>query len=294
MLLSVNAEMRVTPQCCSARSQASGFIPPLAYLCAPFLIWAALGFGLRAATLGLATFGLICYWHTAQGFGPFSIDGIADWKSILHLQAYLATIVVTTLFAAALLNERQDELSFFDERIEKGLVAKLQGIVSSEFVRMEYGEAIGILERANDKFQYPVRWGVDLQSEHERYLTEKHVKKPVIVMNYPKDIKAFYMRANDDGKTVAAMDVLLPRIGEIIGGSQREERHDLLLERIRDMAAHGMKEESYWWYLDLRRFGGVEHAGFGMGFERMMMYLTGMKNIRDVIPFPRTPGNAEF
>jgi asparaginyl-tRNA synthetase len=133
-----------------------------------------------------------------------------------------------------------------------------------------------------------------MQSEHERYLTEEVFHKPVIVTDYPKGIKAFYMRGNDDGRTVAAMDVLAPRIGEIIGGSQREERHDVLLERIREMAAHGLKEEAYWWYLDLRRYGGVHHAGFGMGFERMLMYLTGMKNIRDVIPFPRTPGNAEF
>jgi asparaginyl-tRNA synthetase len=139
-----------------------------------------------------------------------------------------------------------------------------------------------------------VDWGVDLQSEHERYLTEELFRKPVIVTDYPREIKAFYMRGNDDEKTVAAMDVLVPRIGEIIGGSQREERYDVLLAKIRSHADRGMKEEAYWWYLDLRRFGGVEHAGFGMGFERMMMYLTGMKNIRDVIPFPRTPGSAEF
>ena len=191
----------------------------------------------------------------------------------------------------SLLNERQDELSFFDERIEKGLVAKLQGIVSSEFVRMEYGEAIAILERANDKFQYPVHWGVDLQSEHERYLTEKHVKKPVIVMNYPKDIKAFYMRVNDDGKTVAAMDVLAPGIGEIIGGSQREERLEILDAR---MAERDIDREHYGWYRDLRRYGTVPHAGFGLGFERTIAYVTGLANVRDAIPFPRTPGNARY
>jgi asparaginyl-tRNA synthetase len=191
----------------------------------------------------------------------------------------------------SLLNERQDELSFFDERIEKGLVAKLQGIVNSEFARMEYGEAIAILERANDKFQYPVHWGIDLQSEHERYLTEKHVKKPVIVMNYPKDIKAFYMRVNDDGKTVAAMDVLAPGIGEIIGGSQREERLEILDAR---MAEHNIDKEHYGWYRDLRRYGTVPHAGFGLGFERTLAYVTGLANVRDAIPFPRTPGNAKY
>jgi asparaginyl-tRNA synthetase len=191
----------------------------------------------------------------------------------------------------SLLNERQDELSFFDERIEKGLVAKLQGIVNSEFARMEYGEAIAILERANDKFQYPVHWGIDLQSEHERYLTEKHAKKPVIVMNYPKDIKAFYMRVNDDGKTVAAMDVLAPGIGEIIGGSQREERLEILDAR---MAERNIDKEHYGWYRDLRRYGTVPHAGFGLGFERTLAYVTGLSNVRDAIPFPRTPGNARY
>ena len=190
-----------------------------------------------------------------------------------------------------LLNDRQEDLAFFDERIEKGLVAKLEGIIGSEFARMDYGEAITVLERAKQRFEFPVKWGIDLQSEHERYLTEKHAKKPVIVMNYPKDIKAFYMRVNDDGKTVRAMDVLVPRVGEIIGGSQREERHDVLTQRLQDS---GLDEKPYWWYLDLRRYGSVPHAGFGLGLERMMMYLTGLKNIRDVIPFPRTPGNADF
>jgi asparaginyl-tRNA synthetase len=156
---------------------------------------------------------------------------------------------------------------------------------------MDYGEAISVLERAKEKFEFPVKWGVDLQSEHERYLTEQHAKKPVVVMNYPKDIKAFYMRVNDDDRTVRAMDVLVPRVGEIIGGSQREERYDVLLQRLRQA---GLDEKAYWWYLDLRRFGSVPHSGFGLGLERMMMYLTGLKNIRDVIPFPRTPGNAEF
>ncbi|MBS1856335.1 MAG: asparagine--tRNA ligase [Acidobacteria bacterium] len=186
------------------------------------------------------------------------------------------------------------DLEFLAKWYDPQLIPTLEAVVASQFERISYTEAIALLEKSGKQFEFPTYWGVDLQSEHERYLTEELLKKPVIVTNYPKEIKAFYMRANDDGKTVAAMDVLLPRIGEIIGGSQREERHDVLQQRIREMAHHGMKEESYWWYLDLRRFGGVEHAGFGMGFERMMMYLTGMKNIRDVIPFPRTPGNAEF
>jgi asparaginyl-tRNA synthetase len=191
-----------------------------------------------------------------------------------------------------LLNEREEDLAFFDERIEKGLVAKLEGIVGSEFVRMDYGEAIAVLERAKgEKFEFPVKWGIDLQSEHERYLTEKHAKKPVTVMNYPKDIKAFYMRVNDDGRTVAAMDVLAPGIGEIIGGSQREERLEVLDAR---MAERGIDKEHYAWYRDLRRYGTAPHAGFGLGFERTIAYSTGLSNVRDVIPFPRTPGNAKY
>jgi asparaginyl-tRNA synthetase len=190
-----------------------------------------------------------------------------------------------------LLKERQDDLAFFDERIEKGLVAKLTGIVESEFVRMDYGEAVRVLESAKEKFEFPVKWGIDLQSEHERYLTEKHAKKPVIVMNYPKDIKAFYMRVNDDGKTVAAMDVLAPGIGEIIGGSQREERLDVLDARMTERA---IDKEHYGWYRDLRRYGTVPHAGFGLGFERTLAYVTGLANVRDAIPFPRTPGHAKY
>src|SRR5438094_843324 len=190
-----------------------------------------------------------------------------------------------------LLNERTEDLEFFDQRIEKGLIAKLQGIVGSEFVRMDYGEAIQVLERSNQKFEFPVKWGVDLQSEHERYITEQHAKKPVVVMNYPKEIKAFYMRVNDDGRTVAAMDVLAPGIGEIIGGSQREERLDVLDARL---AATKLDREHYSWYRDLRRYGTVPHAGFGLGFERTVAYATGLSNVRDVIPFPRTPGNARY
>ena len=181
-----------------------------------------------------------------------------------------------------LLNKSQEDLAFFDERIEKGLLAKLQNIVNSEFVRMDYGEAISILERAKEKFEFPVKWGMDLQSEHERYLTEKHVKRPVIVLNYPKDIKAFYMRVNDDGRTVAAMDVLAPGIGEIIGGSQREEQLDVLDVR---MAERAIDKDHYAWYRDLRRYGTVPHAGFGLGFERTLAYATGLSNVRDAIPF---------
>ena len=191
----------------------------------------------------------------------------------------------------AILNERAEDLAFFDERIEKGLVAKLEGIVNSEFVRMDYTDAIRILEKSTEKFEYQPHWGIDMQSEHERYLTEKHVGKPVIVLNYPKDIKAFYMRVNDDGKTVAAMDVLAPGIGEIIGGSQREERLDVLDAR---MKALGIDTEHYAWYRDLRRYGTVPHAGFGLGFERTMAYVTGLANVRDAIPYPRTPGNARY
>ena len=190
-----------------------------------------------------------------------------------------------------LLEERREDLEFFDQRIEKGLIAKLEGIVASEFARIDYGEAVRVLERSNRKFEFPVAWGVDLQSEHERYLTEQYAKKPVVVMNYPKDIKAFYMRVNDDGKTVAAMDVLAPGIGEIVGGSQREERLDVLDAR---MAEHGIAREHYDWYRDLRRYGTVPHAGFGLGFERTLAYVTGLSNVRDVIPFPRTPGSARY
>src|SRR6187431_226249 len=191
----------------------------------------------------------------------------------------------------ATLEERADDMAFFEERIEKGVIAKLQGIVDKPFVRMDYTEAIRILEGARQKFEYPVKWGTDLQSEHERYLAEKHVGGPVILMNYPKEIKAFYMRMNDDGKTVAAMDVLAPGIGEIIGGSQREERLDVLDARIESM---GLDKNAYGWYRDLRRYGSVPHAGFGLGFERLLVYVTGLANVRDVIPFPRTPGNARY
>jgi asparaginyl-tRNA synthetase len=191
----------------------------------------------------------------------------------------------------ALLAERPDDMAFFDARIEKGLIAKLQGIVDAEFARMDYREAIAVLGHAREKFEFPVAWGMDLQSEHERYLAERHAKRPVIVTNFPKAIKAFYMRLNDDGETVAAMDVLAPGIGEIIGGSQREERLDVLDER---MIEARLDREHYAWYRDLRRYGTVPHAGFGLGFERTIAYVTGLANVRDVIPFPRTPGSARY
>jgi len=192
---------------------------------------------------------------------------------------------------AAVLTERGDDMAFFDERVETGLIAKLQGIVDKEFARMDYAEAIAVLERAKGKFEFPVKWGMDLQSEHERYLAERHVGGPLVLMNYPKEIKAFYMRLNDDGRTVAAMDVLAPGIGEIVGGSQREERLAVLDAR---MDEAGLDKLQYGWYRDLRRYGSVPHAGFGLGFERTVSYITGLANVRDVIPFPRTPGNARY
>ena len=190
-----------------------------------------------------------------------------------------------------LLSNCGEDMDFFEKRIQPGLLAALQLVLDKPFTHLSYTEAVAILEASGEKFEYPVAWGVDLQAEHERYITEKHVQGPVILYNYPKEIKSFYMRLNDDGKTVAAMDVLVPGVGEIIGGSQRDERLDVLTER---MVQSGLKPDDYWWYLDLRRYGTVPHAGFGLGLERMVQYSTGMTNIRDVIPFPRTPGNCEF
>jgi asparaginyl-tRNA synthetase len=189
------------------------------------------------------------------------------------------------------LDNAPQEMAFFNSFIDKGLKDRLEGILKSDFERVTYTEAIRLLKESEKEFEYPVEWGSDLQTEHERYLTEMVFKKPVFVTDYPKDIKAFYMRLNEDEKTVAAMDLLVPGVGEIIGGSQREERLEVLKEK---MLKNGLKEEDYWWYLELRKYGGVKHAGFGLGFERLIMYLTGMSNIRDVIPFPRTVGNAEF
>ncbi len=184
-----------------------------------------------------------------------------------------------------------EDMEFFDAFIEKGLIDRLKHVVDSPFARFTYTEAIEILKKSNKPFEFPVEWGIDLQSEHERYLAEEHCKKPVILTNYPQKIKAFYMRANDDGKTVAAMDVLVPKIGELIGGSQREERQDILEKKILEF---GLDPKDYWWYMQLRTYGTVPHAGFGAGFERLVQYITGMENIRDVIPFPRFPGHADF
>ena len=183
------------------------------------------------------------------------------------------------------------DLEFFNKRVDDTVLKTLENVAGSDFQHVTYTEAVERLEKSGKKWEFPVKWGIDLQSEHERYLTEEIFKRPVVVTDYPKDIKAFYMRLNEDGKTVRAMDVLAPRIGEIIGGSQREERHDVLLEKIRAMK---LDESVYWWYLELRKFGSAPHAGFGLGLERMLMYVTGVKNIRDVIPFPRHPGYAEF
>jgi asparaginyl-tRNA synthetase len=184
-----------------------------------------------------------------------------------------------------------EDMAFFDQHIEKGLIQRIQSVANASFARMDYADAITHLQKSKVSFNFPVEWGLDLQTEHERYLTEQVVGGPVFVMNYPKDIKAFYMRQNDDGKTVAAMDLLVPKVGEIIGGSQREERLDQLIKRIKEME---IPKEPLWWYLDSRRWGSTPHAGFGLGFERLIMYLSGMENIRDVIPFPRTPRHAEF
>ena len=204
--------------------------------------------------------------------------------------AQLAEDMLKYVFKAVL-EERADDMAFFAERVDKDAVNRLQKMVDSSFVRMDYTDAIEILQNCGKTFNYPVEWGIDLQSEHERYLAEEHVGAPIILQNYPKDIKAFYMRLNEDGKTVAAMDILAPGIGEIIGGSQREERLDKLDERLEAM---GLNKDDYGWYRDLRRYGTVPHSGFGLGFERLVSYVTGMGNVRDVIPFPRTPGNADF
>ena len=191
----------------------------------------------------------------------------------------------------AVLEERMDDMQFFAQRINKEAISRLENFVKSDFAQVDYTDAIKILEECGKEFEFPVSWGIDMSSEHERYLAEEHFKAPVVVKNYPKDIKSFYMRMNEDGKTVAAMDVLAPGIGEIIGGSQREERLDVLDARMEEM---GLNKEDYWWYRDLRRFGTVPHSGFGLGFERLVSYVTGMQNIRDTIPFPRAPRTAEF
>ncbi|WP_116963592.1 asparagine--tRNA ligase [Fastidiosibacter lacustris] len=210
----------------------------------------------------------------------------ADLNDDAHLAEKLLKSVIKTV-----IDERKDDIAFFEQFIEKNLINKLNSVINNDFVRVQYTDAIKILKTCGKKFEYPVEWGLDLQSEHERYLCEEHFKSPVVLMNYPKDIKAFYMRLNDDQKTVAAMDILVPGIGEIIGGSQREDRLEILDKRI---AETGVDAEGLYWYRDLRRYGSVPHSGFGLGFERLLGYITGVPNIRDLIPFPRTPGNAKF
>ncbi|NQE78645.1 asparagine--tRNA ligase [Pantoea ananatis] len=204
--------------------------------------------------------------------------------------AALAEAMLKYVFKAVL-DERADDMAFFAERVDNDAINRLERFVTTDFAQVDYTDAVDILMNCGQTFENPVSWGIDLSSEHERYLAEKHFKAPVVVKNYPKDIKAFYMRLNDDGKTVAAMDVLAPGIGEIIGGFQREERLDVLDARLEEM---GLKKEDYWWYRDLRRYGTVPHSGFGLGFERLIAYVTGVQNVRDVIPFPRTPRNASF
>ncbi|MBK0033811.1 asparagine--tRNA ligase [Erwinia sp. S43] len=208
----------------------------------------------------------------------------------LEDNAALAEAMLKYVFKAVL-EERADDMAFFAERVDKDAISRLERFVTTDFAQVDYTEAVEILLASGQTFENPVSWGIDLSSEHERYLAEKHFKAPVVVKNYPKDIKAFYMRLNDDGKTVAAMDVLAPGIGEIIGGSQREERLDVLDARLAEM---GLNKEDYWWYRDLRRYGTVPHSGFGLGFERLIAYVTGVQNVRDVIAFPRTPRNASF
>ncbi len=210
----------------------------------------------------------------------------ADLEDNMQLAESMIKYIITYV-----LDNAPEEMAFFNEFVDKTLLGRLDQIISSDFGRVTYTEAVELLKKSGKEFQFPVEWGIDLQTEHERYMTEEIFKKPVFVTDYPKDIKAFYMRMNSDEKTVAAMDLLVPGVGEIIGGSQREERYDRLVGRMEEM---GLSKEDYWWYLDLRKYGGVYHAGYGLGFERIIMYLTGMANIRDVLPFPRTPKTAEF
>ena len=220
------------------------------------------------------------FWMVEPEVAFCELDGLTE----------LAEDFLKYIFAYVL-DHCPEDLAFFNQWYDESVISTLEGIASASFERLTYTEAVDILQHSGEKFEFPVHWGTDLQSEHERFLTEKHIGRPVIVTDYPKEIKAFYMRLSDDGKTVRAMDVLVPRIGEIIGGSQREERRDILLERMRES---GLDEQDYWWYLDLRSYGTVPHAGFGLGFERTVQFATGMPNIRDVAPFPRTPKSAGF
>lgn len=228
--------------------------------------------------------------HTTRHLAEFWMIEPEMAFADLNDDANLAEAFLKYIFKAVL-NERMDDMQFIDERVEKGAIAKLENFIKSPFERIDYSEAITLLQKSGQKFDYPVEWGLDLQTEHERWLTEKHVGRPVVVTNYPEQIKAFYMRLNDDGKTVAAMDVLAPGIGEIIGGSQREERLDVLDSR---MLQFGLDPAHYGWYRDFRRYGTVPHCGFGLGFERLMVYVCGLQNIRDAIPYPRAPGTAEY
>lgn len=224
--------------------------------------------------------------HAAEFWMVEPEISFADLEDNMKLAEDMLTYVIKYV-----MDECPEEIQFFNQFIDKGLVERLNHVVNSDFARVTYTDAVEILKSCGRTFEYPVEWGIDLQTEHERYLTEEHFKKPVFVTDYPKDIKAFYMRMNDDNKTVAAMDLLVPGIGEIIGGSQREERLDLLKKR---MAELNLNEEDYWWYLELRKYGETKHSGYGLGFERLIMYITGMTNIRDVIPFPRTTGQSDF
>ncbi len=224
--------------------------------------------------------------HAAEFWMVEPEISFADLEDNMKLAEEMLTYVIKYV-----MNECPEEIEFFNKFIDKGLVERLNHVANSDFARVTYTEAVEILKNCGKKFDYPVEWGIDLQTEHERFLTEEHFKKPLFVTDYPKDIKAFYMRMNDDNKTVAAMDLLVPGIGEIIGGSQREERLDLLKQR---MAELNLSEEDYWWYLELRKYGETKHSGYGLGFERLIMYITGMSNIRDVIPFPRTTGQSDF
>jgi len=224
--------------------------------------------------------------HAAEFWMVEPEIAFADLKDDMELAEDMIKYIINFVMENA-----PEEMEFFNSFIDKGLKERLNNVVNSDFAAITYTEAIELLKKADKEFQYKVEWGADLQTEHERYITEEVFKKPVFVTDYPKEIKSFYMRINDDNKTVAAMDLLVPGIGEIIGGSQREERLDILEKRMEEL---GLKKEDYWWYLELRKYGGTKHAGFGLGFERMIMYVTGVSNIRDVIPFPRTTGTAEF
>lgn len=224
--------------------------------------------------------------HAAEFWMMEPEIAFADLKDDMNLAEDMVKYIINFVMENA-----PEEMNFFNSFVDTTLFDRLNNIVNSDFGRVTYTEAVELLKKSGQKFEYPVEWGIDLQTEHERYLTEKIFKKPIFVIDYPKEIKAFYMRINDDNKTVAAMDLLVPGVGEMIGGSQREERLDVLTARMDEL---GLNSSDYWWYLELRKYGGTKHAGFGLGFERMLMYITGMANIRDVIPFPRTVGNAEF